>query len=88
MMKWLLIAVVVGLVVWWLTRGRRAGPERPRPKAEGRPPAGGPPQPMIRCAHCGVLLPQADAIAGPKDHAYCSPEHLRLGPGGSDGTGS
>lgn len=73
--------LLVGLLVWWLIRRwlRNAAPEPSTPPA--------PPVPddtrvtrMVACAHCGLHLPEADAIcsttsAGPVYH--CSPEHAR-----------
>ncbi|MFN2643386.1 MAG: PP0621 family protein [Burkholderiales bacterium] len=39
---------------------------------------------LVRCAHCGVLLPSAEGreSAGAR---YCSDEHARLGPTGRPG---
>jgi uncharacterized protein len=36
-----------------------------------------PPEPMIRCACCGVYLPQKDAIAGPAGLTCGEPACLR-----------
>ncbi len=35
---------------------------------------------MVRCARCGVYLPDSEALAG-GDHRYCSAEHRLAGPG-------
>jgi uncharacterized protein len=44
-----------------------------------RPAAGGP-QEMVRCAVCGLHLPQAEAVTDARGVTYCSPEHrLRAG---------
>jgi uncharacterized protein len=104
MMKWLVLAVVVVAVLWLLGRSRRAGRDAgskgaaggPPPSAgAGRGPASTAPQPMVACAHCGVLLPEADALrpgaatAGAGPHTgphtgpfYCSEAHRRAGPAG------
>jgi len=70
MVKWLLvIAVVVLGYLWWRQQRlekRRA--QRPRPA------------PMVRCRHCGVHLPAADAVRGALG-PYCSDEHRRLAEG-------
>ena len=86
MLKWLLLAVVLGLALWWWTRGQRASSERSRQSAE--PPAAGAssrssPEPMLSCAHCATLIPQGEALRGPQPEAlpYCSEEHRRAGPG-------
>jgi uncharacterized protein len=74
MMKWLLLGVVIVAVLWWLGRGRRAhggakpdsastpSPGSPNPSAGQRAPSAQP-EPMVACAHCGVLLPRSDAVA-------------------------
>jgi uncharacterized protein len=60
----LLLAVAAFLVVRHLF-------SRP-PAAGGKPPA--PPGDMVRCARCGLYLPEDDAVrAG--ERFYCSPEH-------------
>lgn len=104
MMKWLLLAVVVVVVLWLLGRSRRgardeassAAPDGMPPRAgAGNGPASTSPQPMVACAHCGVLLPEADALrpgaatAGAGPHTgphtgpfYCSEAHRRAGPAG------
>ena len=84
-MKYLLVLVVVAVVVWMLTARARGG--RPDRGGEG----GGPSAPrrgpargagaaeMVRCAHCGLHLPQADAVRDGALH-FCSDAHRRLGP--------
>ncbi|MDY0136745.1 MAG: PP0621 family protein [Thiomicrospira sp.] len=43
---------------------------------------------MVRCAQCGVHLPQSEAYYDGR-HTYCSEGHLRLGPNlGGDGEGA
>ena len=86
MMKWLLLAVVVVAVLWWLGRGRR-GPRavhRPSDEARGaQAPAAktAVPEPMVACAHCGVFLPQADALGGSAPgQPFCSEPHSPAGP--------
>ena len=83
MTKLILLGVAVVVIVWLLKRAI-AGP---RP---GKPPEAGAPQgELVRCAHCGVNLPKAEAYAaggvpGVPPRAgglhYCSEEHWRLGP--------
>lgn len=86
MMKWLLIALVVGLALWWMARGRGRGvrsddrSEDPSEgRSEGRSGPSSPPQVMVSCAHCGLMLPRQEASVGPDEQHFCSPEHLRLG---------
>ena len=90
-MKYLLVVAVVVLVLWLLAvqRRRQMGRDDDDIRARGEnaePPPGraSPPQAtpstMVRCAHCGVHLPQAEAIAAGTLH-YCSPQHRQAGPG-------
>lgn len=81
MMKYLLVLVVVGVVVWMLTA-------RARPPGGGRGDAGGgrrgpgtpkAPQAMLSCAHCGVHLPAADAVLD-GSRVFCSEAHRSAGP--------
>ncbi len=77
MIKWLLtIAIVVIALMLWFGKGRGGGASSggTRRRAPG-------PQPMVSCAHCGLHLPQPDAVEGEGGRHYCSTEHRRLGPG-------
>jgi uncharacterized protein len=79
MLKFLLVLLVVGIGFWALTsrlRGPRSGQDA---GAAGRKPAGPAPAQMVECAHCGVHLPAADALAE-GSRLYCSDAHRRLGP--------
>ncbi|WP_374567830.1 PP0621 family protein [Ideonella sp.] len=76
MIKWLLtIAIVVIALMLWFGKGRGGGAS---PGGARRRPPG--PQPMVSCAHCGLHLPQPDAVEGEGGRHYCSAEHRRLGP--------
>lgn len=62
----LLIALIV-LVVWlWKRFGQllKSNPSKPEDS----------PLPMVRCAHCGVHLPQNQALQAGK-HWYCNQDH-------------
>lgn len=74
-MKLLVVLLALLLGVWLWRRGRSV-----RVQDDGQRP-GAVPQPMVRCAHCGVHLPRDGAVAG---HAglYCSVEHRREAEGG------
>jgi len=77
MLKLLLLVVVV-LVAVLLFKGRSrvpAPPPAPRPPA---PPTG--PQAMLACAHCGVHLPQPDALMDAAGRPYCTEAHRLAGP--------
>jgi hypothetical protein len=72
----LLAVLVIAYMVWRSNRLAARGDNAPR--SPGRSVA---PQQMVRCACCGVHLPQADAVAGARGVFYCSDEH-RLRSGG------
>lgn len=75
-MKYLVLLVVL-LVAFGIWRSRRAGDTA---SASARAPrALALPQDMLACAHCGVHIPQAEALLSGA-HAYCCAEHQRLGP--------
>lgn len=66
--------VAVALVVWlaFLMLRRLLTPlNRPRKSGPGTP------KNMVRCAQCGLHLPEAEAIAY-QDRHYCCAEHRRL----------
>lgn len=74
-MKLLVVLLALLLGVWLWRRGRSVrmqGDDQRR---------GAAPQPMIRCAHCGVHLPRASAVAGRKG-LYCSDAHRQEAEGG------
>jgi len=64
----LVLIMLVVLAVWLVRRALRKG-NPPKSLWEGE---------LVRCAHCGVHLPRAEArqAAG---GLYCSEEHARLG---------
>ena len=80
-MKYLLVLLVVGFGLWSLLtrlRGGRDDPPRQGGTAKGVvPPAT--PVVMVECAHCGLHLPAADAVAE-GSRLYCGEAHRRLGP--------
>jgi uncharacterized protein len=87
-MKYLLLILVVGVVVWWLRRsidGRRDAPatrrDPPGPDGAGRASAA---EPMLRCAHCGVHLPGSESVSGPDGRVFCSRDHLIAHEAGRD----
>ena len=74
-MKYLLVLAVILVAVWLWRKARR---EELQSRTPPPPPAPGtiaPPQAMLRCAHCGLHLPAADAVRGPDGTAYCSAAH-------------
>lgn len=75
-MKYLLVLAVIVVAFWLWRKARREELQSRTPPPP--PPAPGtiaPPQAMLRCAHCGLHLPAADAVRGPDGTAYCSAAH-------------
>ena len=74
-----LVAIVVALA--WLLRRALARVERER-NAGGTPSAADPHAPgdLVRCAHCGVHLPRAEARES-AGALYCGDDHAARGPG-------
>jgi uncharacterized protein len=68
------LLLAVGLYVafrLWLAGSRRnAGMHRPQAPATG--------EPIVRCEHCGLNVPQSEAL-GDGTRWYCSEAHRRLG---------
>jgi uncharacterized protein len=74
-----LLALAVLVLVWLVRRalGAQRGRAAPRDAQPGAQDGA-----LVRCAHCGVHLPRAEArVAGGRE--YCSEEHARLGPRGA-----
>ena len=69
-MKYLLVFLVVA-VAWHMWRSQRTR-DVPPPSPKKNLPK---PEPMVHCDHCGVHLPQSDAISYQGRH-YCSQAHL------------
>jgi uncharacterized protein len=65
------IALIAAAVWFW--RKFKGQASTPRPPAEGNA------APMVRCAHCGVHLPQDRALKL-EQQWYCSQAHLEQGP--------
>lgn len=76
MMKYLLLAAVIAVVYALWRNGQR---RMPRPPAGPRgAPRASLPEPMVRCARCGVHLPQSQALSH-DGHSYCCEAHRRQG---------
>jgi uncharacterized protein len=73
-MRLIVLIVLVVLAVWLIRRALR-GPVTKMDIQNKTEATGGE---LVRCAHCGVHLPRAEArqAAGA---LYCSEEHARLG---------
>lgn len=75
LLRLVLIAALIGTVIWLWRKSRR-----PAAIAKPTEPAS---EPMQRCAHCGVHVPQRLAISAGSHH-YCSQAHLQQGPSHSE----
>jgi uncharacterized protein len=73
----LLILIVLVVFAVWLVRRALARMNAPEggAKKEGTAVR----DELVRCAHCGLLLPRAEARQS-AGAVYCSEEHARLGP--------
>jgi uncharacterized protein len=67
--KFLLLVLVI-VVVWRLAQGVR------RKNAARQVPPAAPGQ-MVSCSHCGIYLPQSEAVAE-DGKFFCCAEHRRL----------
>jgi uncharacterized protein len=76
-MKYLLVLAIILVAVWLWRKGRREELQSrtPPPPPPAAPGSIAPPQAMLRCAHCGLHLPAADAVRGADGTAYCSSAH-------------
>jgi uncharacterized protein len=68
-MKYLLLLVVLAVAFYLL--GQRRRPPAPPPAT---PPAPPPPRAIVSCAHCGLHLPQDEALPG-RGGLFCCAEH-------------
>jgi len=81
-MKYLVLLLVVGVVLAWLSIARRrsrGGRSRPGgDDAASRRAAA--PTAMLGCVHCGVHLPRPEALFDAAGRPYCSEAHRLAGP--------
>ena len=70
----LVLVILIVVAVWLVRRALRRMADKDRSSAAQVP------DELVRCAHCGVLLPRAEArqAAGA---LYCGEEHATKGPG-------
>lgn len=68
-MKYLIWLVIILVAIWAFKRSRR--PAQPPASKTSPSPA---PSNMVSCAHCGLHLPQEEAVTGEKG-LYCTTEH-------------
>lgn len=79
-MKFLLLLAVIGIALL-LFKARQRGPAaKAPPRKRTQAAASAAPTPMLACAHCGVHLPQTDAVNDAQGRPYCGAAHLAAGP--------
>jgi uncharacterized protein len=69
-MRYLILLGIVLGVIWWI-KLNRATSQRQQDDNETQP------QNMVRCAHCGLHLPENEAIHS-RNAVYCSDAHRAL----------
>ncbi len=81
-MLWLLIGLAVYLLLRkWIRERETTAEEATRQAAPRRPGAASSATGrMVRCAHCGLHLPESEAVRSGDGRDYCSPAHLTAGP--------
>lgn len=68
-LRLLIALIVIGLLIWLLRKAFQR-PSTPPPVEQ---------QKMLRCAHCGLHIPQGEAVMD-GDTPYCCTEHRLAGP--------
>ncbi len=76
-MKYFIVFAVVLLVAWRWRSARSTPREHLQRKQTGAQPR---PADMVACRHCGLHLPEAEALRG-QNGTYCSPAHRQLAEG-------
>jgi uncharacterized protein len=79
-MKYLLLLLGVGLVVWQWRKHRSQQHLSKKPDSSAVPPPAASTIDMVRCSHCGVHVPATDAVHGQRG-AYCTEAHRRTAEG-------
>lgn len=69
----ILLLIIIGLVVYALIRNYQRSLGKPAAPANKHAV-----EDMVKCAQCGVNLPQSEAIYSGGDF-FCTPEHKQLG---------
>ncbi len=75
-MKFLLLLGLFLLVVWLVSRARRGSTRVDPPQAPTEPPTveEATREDIVACLHCGLHLPQSEALAAP-DGWFCGQAH-------------
>lgn len=78
--KYVLWAIVIlgALLVARMIAHRSAAKSLAKTPSPTQQPDSGASEIMVRCAHCGIHLPQSEALLV-EGRTWCSQEHLKLG---------
>lgn len=76
-MKYLIVLLVILVMVWLWRSGRNAAKQSQRDVGAKQGPT--PRLEMVRCAVCGLHLPESEAVRANASY-YCSVEHLNQDP--------
>lgn len=78
--KYLLWAIIIlgALFAARIIAHRSAAKSAAKDKPAGAPSPSAVSEHMVRCAHCGIHLPQSDAMLI-EGNTWCTQEHARLG---------
>ncbi len=84
MLKLLILLVVALVALLWFTKGRLRGQGPAKGQPNGAAGASGAaekngPATIVACAHCGVHLPQSDAVTDGAGVTYCGLPHRLAG---------
>ena len=88
---WIVLAGItwLGWTLWRVGKRRAESAAAKRPAAPAAPsgntphpgsPADAPPEPMLRCLHCGLYLPAREAVSDTSGRNFCSASHRDRGP--------
>ncbi len=71
--------IAVALAVWIIILIAKQLFARPARRVQPAARNASLPKDMVRCAHCGLHIPEVEAVTQ-QDRHYCSQHHLSLGP--------
>ena len=77
-MKYLLWALVIYLAWRWYTASKAPAKSAGKEDAAMPPGADGTTEAMVKCAQCGIYLPQSEAVRGSDAVSFCSEDHRAI----------
>ncbi|HLS42138.1 MAG TPA: PP0621 family protein [Paenalcaligenes sp.] len=76
---WIVVIVAVLMVMRVLSFTKAKRDNLPKNNPQNNRFQKNAPEPMVRCAHCGIYLPRSQALMS-NHHTWCSLEHAKRGP--------